>query len=155
MKNDFIDVTGIEFQGEFGNDTCKGIEKPGKYIIRVIDNNWDDGKENYRKDPVWGPIVKKLESLKYGTPEYKEVEAQYNKLFVEKFGVDRYAWLPKEVDIVEIYQLEGDTSAIHTANRKWYIYNGSNRCFKPMSAAEAKQEYVDELKWNDNLKLIK
>ena len=87
MKNDFIDVTGIEFQGEFGNDTCKGIEKPGKYIIRVIDNNWDDGKENYRKDPVWGPIVKKMESLKYGTPEYKEVEAQYNKLFVEKFGV--------------------------------------------------------------------
>ena len=96
-----------------------------------------------------------MESLKYGTPEYKEVEAQYNKLFVEKFGVDSYAWLPKEVDIVEIYQLEGDTSAIHTANRKWYIYNGSNRCFKPMSAAEAKQEYVDELKWNDNLKLIK
>lgn len=155
MKNDFIDVTGIEFQGNFGNDTCKGIEKPGKYIIRIIDYDWVDGKEKCRKDPVWGPIVKKLDSLKYGTPEYKEVEAQYNKLFDEKFGADSDAWLPKEVDIIEIYQFNGDATAIHTADRKWYSYNGNHRCFKQMPAAEAKEQYVEMLKWNDNLKLIK
>lgn len=152
MKNDFIDVTGIEFQGKFGDDTCKGIEKPGKYIIRVIDYEWD---EKCDKAPVFGPIGKKMVSFEYGTPEYNEIEAEYNKLFDEKFGVESDAWLPKEVDIVEIYQFKGAASVIHTADRKWYYYNGNHRCFKPMSAVEAKQEYVDKLKWNDDLKLIK
>lgn len=152
MEKDFIDVTGIEFQGKFGDDTCKGIDKPGKYIIRLIDYEWD---EKCYKDSVFGPIVKKLDSLEYGTPEYKEVEAEYNKLFDEKFGVDSDAWLPKEVDIIEIYQFEGAAAAIHTADRKWYYYNGNHRCFKKMSAAEAKEQYVKELKWDDSLTLVK
>ena len=137
MKNDFIDVTGIEFQGKFGNDTCKGIEKPGKYIIRVIDNKWD---ERCYKDPVFGPIVKKLDSFEYGTPEYKEVEIEYNKLFDDKFGVDSDAWLPKEVDIVEIYHKDNqDTELVRTANKKWYYYNGNHRCFRPLYSYEVKE----------------
>ena len=137
MKNDFIDVTGIEFQGKFGNDTCKGIEKPGKYIIRVIDNKWD---ERCYKDPVFGPIVKKLDSFEYGTPEYKEVEIEYNKLFDDKFGVDSDAWLPKEVDIVEIYHKDDqDTELVHTANKQWYYYNGNHRCFRPLYSYEVKE----------------
>lgn len=137
MKNDFIDVTGIEFQGEFGNDTCKGIEKPGKYIIRVIDNKWD---ERCYKDPVFGPIVKKLDSFEYGTTEYKEVEIEYNKLFDDKFGVNSDAWLPKEVDIVEIYHKDDqDTELVHTANKKWYYYNGNHRCFRPLYLYEVKE----------------
>ena len=137
MKNDFIDVTGIEFQGEFGNDTCKGIEKPGKYIIRVIDNKWD---ERCYKDPVFGPIVKKLDSFEYGTPEYKEVETEYNKLFDDKFGVNSDAWLPKEVDIVEIYHKDDqDTELVRTANKKWYYYNGNHRCFRPLYSYEVKE----------------
>lgn len=148
MKNDFIDVTGIEFQGKFGDDTCKGIEKPGKYIIRVIDYKWD---EKCDKDSVFGPIVKKLDSLEYGTPEYKEVEAEYNKLFDEKFGVDSDAWLPKEVDIIEIYQKEGKgAELIHTANKKWYYYNGNHRCFKSLYSYEVK-EFIEY----SNLQVIK
>ena len=55
----YKDVTGNEFQGIYGGYSAK-IYKPGKYIIRLHDFRWE---EKCYKDPVLGPICKKMDEF--------------------------------------------------------------------------------------------
>ena len=138
----YKDVTGNEFQGIYGGYSAK-IYKPGKYIIRLHDFRWE---EKCYKDPVLGPICKKMDELKPGSKEYKQAEAEYNRLFDEKFGPDSDAWTPKKVDIVKIYYnsdkgIECGADVIYTADKRWYSYSNTDRSFETLPKSEV-EEYM-------------